>query len=182
MSRARNDGVPDSDRDPSTPRPRKPKTPADPAITPDGDAPGAGTDNDRKGARSGSRDPDYAVGYGRPPRQHQFKTGQSGNPRGRPKGVRSEADILTKLLNKKIPIQERGRTRHISVLEAIYHRIAQNGLKGGDTKSAAFLLNRMAAVAQRSGDQSTEMNEDDRVVLESFVAQIINSQQNGGSK
>jgi hypothetical protein len=182
MSRTRNNGAPGPDRDPSAPRTRKPKTPADPAIAPDGNAPGASTNDHRKDARSGSRDANYAVGYGRPPRQHRFKSGQSGNPRGRPKGVRSEADILNALLNKKITIQERGRPRQISVLDAIYHRIAQNGLKGGDTKSATFLLNRMAAVAQRSGDQSTEMNEDDRAVLESFVAQIINSQQDGGSK
>ena len=26
-----------------------------------------------------------AVGYGRPPKEHQFKPGQSGNPKGRPK-------------------------------------------------------------------------------------------------
>jgi Family of unknown function (DUF5681) len=28
----------------------------------------------------------YAVGYGRPPREHRFAPGRSGNPRGRPKG------------------------------------------------------------------------------------------------
>ncbi len=27
---------------------------------------------------------DEEVGFGRPPKQHQFKPGQSGNPRGRP--------------------------------------------------------------------------------------------------
>lgn len=29
---------------------------------------------------------DYRVGYGRPPRRHRLKPGQSGNPKGRPKG------------------------------------------------------------------------------------------------
>lgn len=181
MSRARNKGAPGSDRDPSAPRTRKPRTPADPASAPDSGATGTGTDHLRKDASAASRDPNYAVGYGRPPRQHQFKRGQSGNPRGRPKGVRSEADILAKLLNKKIPIQDRGRVRHVSVLEAVYVRVAQNGLKG-DLRAAAFLLNRMAAVAQNRSGETPEMNEDDRVVLESFVAQIINSQKNGGSK
>jgi hypothetical protein len=33
--------------------------------------------------------PTYAVGYGRPPREHQFKPGQSGNKKGRPKGAAS---------------------------------------------------------------------------------------------
>ena len=31
-----------------------------------------------------------------PPKQHQFKPGQSGNPSGRPKGVASQARQLTK--------------------------------------------------------------------------------------
>jgi len=180
MSRSRNKGAPDSDRDPSAPRARKPKSQADPANAPDDGVPDAGTNNHRTNATAASRDPDYAVGYGRPPQASQFKRGQSGNPRGRPKGVRSEADILNTLLNKEIAIHERGRTRQISVLEATYHRIAQNGLKG-DLRAAAFLLNRMAAVAQRSGDQSPEMNEDDRAVLNSYLAQLMTPQTKGES-
>jgi hypothetical protein len=29
------------------------------------------------------REPDYEVGYGKPPKDTQFKKGKSGNPRGR---------------------------------------------------------------------------------------------------
>lgn len=161
-------------------RSRKSKTPIDPTIAPDRDATGASTDHHRNGTHSGSRTADYEVGYGRPPQESQFKPGESGNRRGRPKGVRSEAEILNALLNRKVTIQERGRTRQISVLEATYHRIAQNGLKG-DLRAAAFLLNRMAAVAQRSGDQSPEMNEDDRAVLNSYLAQLMTPQTKGES-
>ena len=41
---------------------------------------------------------DGPVGYKRPPVAHQFKPGVSGNPSGRPKGVRSfKADLLDEL-------------------------------------------------------------------------------------
>ena len=40
---------------------------------------------------SSKRRPDcprhYDVGYGKPPKKHRFRKGQSGNARGRPKGI-----------------------------------------------------------------------------------------------
>ena len=39
----------------------------------------------RAGKLQGKRKRAYRVGYGRPPKEYQFKPGQSGNPKGRPK-------------------------------------------------------------------------------------------------
>ena len=109
----------------------------------------------------------HDVGYGRPPRAHQFEPGQSGNPRGRAKGAKNEATILRELLQRKIDVRERGRLRKISVLEAILLRFTEDALKG-NVRTAAFLFNRYAA-AQGGETQPDDISEDDREILEGFV-------------
>jgi hypothetical protein len=107
------------------------------------------------------------VGYGKPPREHRFKPGKSGNPKGRPKGAKNESTILRDILTRKITNRSGGRVRKISVLEGIHLRIADDALKG-NTKSAAFILNRHAALV--SGElQPQDLGDDDREVLEAFA-------------
>jgi hypothetical protein len=86
--------------------------------------------------------PDEKVGYGRPPKKHRFKKGQSGNPRGRPKGSENEASILLKLLRRKIALQDNGKPMKVSAMEAVLLRNLSNALKG-DIQAAKFLLDRM---------------------------------------
>ena len=50
---------------------------------------------------------DEDVGYGKPPKANQFKPGKSGNPKGRPKGARSEATMLVELLSQNRDPPER---------------------------------------------------------------------------
>lgn len=110
------------------------------------------------------------VGYGRPPREHQFKPGQSGNPKGRPKGTRNEATILQDVLNRKITVRDGGKPRKIPVIEGIVLRIIEDSLKG-NTKSASFILNRYAAMV--SGElPASEITQDDREVLEAFARRL----------
>jgi hypothetical protein len=119
----------------------------------------------RKAGRANTSDAE--IGHGKPPREHQFKQGKSGNPRGRPKGAKSETTILQGLLNRKIEIREAGRDRKITVLEAILLRFAEDALKG-NTKTAAFLLDRYAST-QTGEPESSELSPSDRDVLDDFV-------------
>ena len=62
---------------------------------------------------------DYEIGYGRPPAATRFQPGQSGNPRGRPKGARSIGQMLQQALNRRVPVHENGRERRIRLQDAI---------------------------------------------------------------
>ena len=115
--------------------------------------------------RAGENEDD--VGYGKPPRAHQFKHGESGNPKGRAEGAKSEATILHELLQQKISLNERGGTRRITVLEGIIRRITEDSLKG-NIKSAAFMLNRLQAMSSGETDES-DLSDDEQTVLETYL-------------
>jgi hypothetical protein len=113
----------------------------------------------------------YEVGYGRPPRAHQFKPGKSGNPKGRPKGAKSEASIWQTRLNEKIEVRVGGRVRRITVREAIVLRCIEDARKG-NIKTANFVLGRSAAAEAGEVQELDEMSKDDREVLEAYERQI----------
>ena len=69
-------------------------------------------------------DGDSRVGYRRPPRHSRFQPGRSGNPRGRPPGVKSLSDIVRKIVGQKVTVTENGRVRRVPRLEAILLRAA----------------------------------------------------------
>jgi len=110
------------------------------------------------------------VGYSRPPKEHQFKPGRSGNPKGRPKGAQNEATIWQSVLNKKIAIREGGRTRKVSLLEAIILKYVEDALKG-NPKSAAFAFNRYQ-LAQGATPEGPEPDQDDRDVFDAFIREL----------
>ena len=61
--------------------------------------------------------PDYTVGYGKPPLIRRFKVGQSGNRRGRPRGLKNRKTIVREIANEMHAVTEDGRRRRLSTLE-----------------------------------------------------------------
>ena len=53
----------------------------------------------------------FEIGYSRPPRHSRFVPGQSGNPRGRQKGVRNLATDVKRTLEAPVKLTEQGKTK-----------------------------------------------------------------------
>ena len=70
------------------------------------------------------------VGYCQPPQHTQFKPGQSGNPRGRPKGTLNMATVLERTLREKVVINENGRRKTITKLEAAVKQLTNKAASG----------------------------------------------------
>lgn len=116
-------------------------------------------------------DREYNVGYGKPPKHSQFKKGQSGNPKGRPKGSKNFSTHVRETLDLPVPIQEGGKTVQISTQKAALMRLREKALKG-DQRALDRLLG-LAQVYSRDELDLTaleQLPETDQAILDRYLA------------
>lgn len=87
------------------------------------------------------------MGYGKPPEGTRFRRGQSGNPRGRPKGAKNKLPALNEERMKNIILEEAYRTitvrdgmRNVTVpiARAVLRSLAVNAVKGQHRSQRLF--------------------------------------------
>ncbi len=88
----------------------------------------------------GAHEPDK-VGYANPPVETRFKSGQSGNPKGRPRGAKGRKATVIRILmeKRKVDTQGTGRPREITVLELTVLLLKQLAATG-DQKAFRTLI------------------------------------------
>jgi hypothetical protein len=79
--------------------------------------------------------------------------------------------MLDELLFQRIPVRQGGRDLRMTVIEAIFRRLAEDSLKG-NIKAAGFLFNRLSAISSEQ-PQQTELMEDDQAVLEAYLKEYL---------
>jgi hypothetical protein len=118
-------------------------------------------------------DDDHIARQGKPPRNGQFKPGQSGNPKGRPKGAKSFRTHILEQLGRKVTVIEQGRRRTMSRGEAIALQLV-NKAAAGDPKSLAAILH----VTRQLDEASTAFpkeglgQQEDALVMQSILERL----------
>jgi hypothetical protein len=109
----------------------------------------------------------YEVGYGRPPLHGRFKPGQSGNPKGRPKGSRNLATELMEILSETATVTEGGRKRKVPRLRALMLKLVAQAFSGN---MAAFrlVIEQVAAITPPEPANNNEDAGDDEAILKAF--------------
>ena len=121
-----------------------------------------------------TRKKQYDVGYAKPPTQTQFKPGESGNPKGRPKGIRNLNTDLEEELSLKILVTEGGTQKETTKQRAMLKSLFAKALNG-DVRAAGVLINLILGLEQaRIADKEPEiLGEDDLAILETYKARIL---------
>ena len=79
------------------------------------------------------------VGYAKPPLATRFRKGQSGNPKGRPRGSRNFAQLVEEALAEPVIISEKGRRRKASKLQVIIKKLVDKAAQG-DNRSIQLVI------------------------------------------
>lgn len=124
------------------------------------------------------------VGYGKPPRAHRFKKGQSGNPKGRPKGAKGLKTIARKLLTEKVSVRTGGGLKRMNKMEAMLHKLAEQAF-AGNLRAITLLLNLyqesvpdLAIVKGGVPLSPMDMDEHDRAILAQLRKSLIEGEGN----
>jgi hypothetical protein len=108
------------------------------------------------------------VGYKRPPKQTQFRPGQSGNPGGRPKASASfQSELLTELCEPTSVI-EAGARLVVSKQRAIIKALVRAAVKG-DIRAVSTVI----GLTERETAGSDVMSAADAALVDEFIDREI---------
>ncbi|MEH2561805.1 DUF5681 domain-containing protein [Bradyrhizobium sp. AZCC 2289] len=113
------------------------------------------------------------TGYGNPPIHSQFQPGQSGNPRGRPKGTLNFATDLKRTLEAPITLNDGGKTKRVSTQKAVLLRMREKALKG-DARALDRLLEFARIFSVDPTETTTKIvSADDQAILDAFREELL---------
>jgi hypothetical protein len=120
------------------------------------------------------KEPDYDVGYRKPPRHTRFAKGRSGNPRGRPPGANNLKTLLSEALNETVIVSENGGRRKVTKRQAIITQLV-NRSAIADFRAIKILLDIVRDIERQTEPttpETSDFSEADEMVLEQIRARF----------
>lgn len=130
----------------------------------------------KKPGRGSEREADtnYEIGYGKPPEHTRFAPGQSGNPKGRPRGSRNLSTVVGELARQTMTITEGGRPRRVPRYTALNLILWGKALKG-DHKAFMAIHQSMRDAGLLRAEVEVEQpafSQDDQLIIHDYIARI----------
>jgi hypothetical protein len=114
--------------------------------------------------------PDYEVGYGKPPREHRFKPDNKFG-KGRKKGAKGIKTIVNEVYGEKIATSLGGKTKKRPTIEVTIRQVANRGLKGdGKASDKGIALYERYGPQEDDGGPPPEKLERDMAAVRHYLA------------
>lgn len=127
---------------------------------------------------------DDAVGYGQPPKRTRFRPGQSGNPKGRPKGSRNLKTELEQEMHQRVLVREGDKQMRITKRHAVIKSQLSKAIKG-DTRAAAWVFEMVGRLLDPDSAEGAgtgrQLPVDDQAILADFAARVAADRDTAGS-
>ncbi len=115
------------------------------------------------------------TGYANPPKETQFKKGQSGNPKGRPKGDKNYLALANRELSQKVSIMENGRRKILSKKEVFVKTTINKGIAGDKkfTNIAYTMMQDAERYNERKKHDEKEQSKINQKIIENFRKRVL---------
>lgn len=122
---------------------------------------------------------DKNIGYGNPPKATRFVKGQSGNPKGRPKGSKNTLKLIEEILEQKISITQNGKSLKISKRIAMLTQFINSGVTGNLKSISAIIPYMLQIDTKNEENQKTEtLSVDDETFITNFINNYLKGKNN----
>ena len=116
--------------------------------------------------------------------EHAWKPGESGNPNGRPKGVKNLATDLQEELEQFVVVHEGEKTLKVTKQRAMLKSLFAKAMKG-ETKASSALITLIIGLEQSKAQQADpdSLGDDDLEILAAYKQYILSTakEENGES-
>ena len=116
---------------------------------------------------------EYEIGFKKPPEHARFKPGQSGNPKGRPKGTLNLKTDLAEELGAPVTIRESGGARQISMQRAVVKRLLAKAASG-DLRAIEKLFElKLRLLPEDAPEGDAPVSADEAEILAHYAERIL---------
>jgi hypothetical protein len=125
----------------------------------------------------------YEVGYGRPPLHSRFQKGQSGNPKGKPKGAANYRTDARKFIGTQVKVTIGGKKTIVSKQMAAMMVLWDQVMKRDARALARFLdLAREVNNEDIANIATTMQSEEDAKIMENLKARLLARRKKDGGE